>query len=275
MPDDAMPEWEIVFALVGRLSGMTDSVEAVDDFVCRQAVARELQDPESPLNGRDVDEIMTALGDRRGPERLLDFMLRAGSYGDGFGGEGEGLTLDKLMSRPHGIDFGPLQARLPSNLRTPSGKVELAPALLVDDMARLDAALGEAEARPLVLIGRRHLRSNNSWMHNVPGLMTGRPRCTALVHPDDARQAGLQDGQTAQLTSDTGVVQVVVEVDERIRPGVISVPHGWGHSDGEIRMSVAASKPGVNTNLLASNRALDPLSGNAILNGIPVSLSTI
>ncbi len=272
LPDDRPAEWQIMTRLIGVLSGTGADASAVDNFVCQQVVSRELQDPASPLHGRDEGDIMTALGDRRGPDRIIDFLLRAGLYGDGFGERPEGLSLDRLIATPHGIDFGALKPRLPDVLKTASGRVELAPPLFVADLARLETELN-AERRPLVLIGRRHLRSNNSWMHNVPQLMTGRPRCTALVHPDDARAAGVSDGETVRLRAETGEVTAVIEIDQKIRPGVISLPHGWGHDDGNTRLAVARRNPGTNVNTLASTDETDPLSGNAILNGIPVSLT--
>ena len=272
VPQDGLLEWEIMLRLSSHLAGLGGDVEAFDDVVCRQVVAREVDDPASPLKGRSVDELIAALGDRRGPERLIDFALRAGAYGDGFGDHPDGISLDTLTDNPHGIDFGPLQPRLPGLLRTPSGKIELAPQPLLDDLGRLERALDEGVSSGLTLVGRRHLRSNNSWMHNVPGLMTGRPRCTVLVHPEDAKGASVSDGQTVWLRSAHGEVQAVVEVDERMRPGVVSLPHGWGHDDGEIRLSVARQTPGVNVNLLASSTDTDPLSGNAVLNGIAVTV---
>ncbi|MEL7371943.1 MAG: molybdopterin oxidoreductase family protein, partial [Myxococcota bacterium] len=271
---EAMPEWQIVMGLVGRLSGQTTEVEAVDDFLCRQMVSKEVNDKRSPLHGRSVDALMKELGDRRGPDRMIDFLLRAGVYGDGFGADPDGLSLDKLLAHPHGIDFGPLVPRLPDMLTTKSGRIELAPPLLLKDLDRLAQQLDETPPE-LVLIGRRHLRSNNSWMHNVPGLMTGRPRCTALIHPDDAAKAGVSDGEQAQLRSSTGTISVIVEIDEAIRPGVVSVPHGWGHDDEQTRLSVARQTPGTNVNELASTEAWDPLSGNAILNGVPVALTAL
>ena len=274
LPDGAMAEWQIMLRLVSVLSGTGASVEMADDFVCQQMIAREVRNPDSPLHGRSPDELMDALGERRGPERMIDFMLRAGVYGDGFGAHPDGLRLDTLIDQPHGIDFGPLVPRLPSALKTKSGKIELAATQLINDLDRLESALSSPETPELVLIGRRHLRSNNSWMHNVPGLMTGRPRCTALIHPNDAAKAGIRDGQSVRVRSATGEVVAVAEVDASIRPGVISLPHGWGHDDGQTKLSVAAKSPGVNTNLLVSNEHTDPLSGNSVLTGVPVSVAS-
>jgi len=196
------------------------------------------------------------------PERALDLLLRAGRYR---------LTLDELRAAPHGIDLGPLTPRVPDVLRTPSGTIELAPEPLVGDVDRLRGAL----ARPpngMVLIGRRDLRSNNSWMHNVENLVRGKARCTLLMHPDDATRLSLDDGDTACVRSRVGIVLVPVEVTDAIMPGVVSIPHGWGHDAPGVRMRVAAEHAGVNTNVLADELGMDPLSGNAILNGIPVTI---
>ena len=125
-------------------------------------------------------------------------MLRVGPYGDGFGAEPDGLTLDVLERNPHGVDLGPHRARMPEVLRTPSGKIELAPEAIVADVERLRAALARERNGGLVLIGRRQLRSNNSWMHNLPALVKGKERCTLHVHPDDAARLGLDDGGRAR-----------------------------------------------------------------------------
>ena len=126
-----------------------------------------------------------------------------------------------------------------------------------------------------MLIGRRQLRSNNSWMHNVPNLVRGKERCTMHVHPDDAQRLGLDDGGLAAVTSERGSVEVPVEVTDAIMPGVVSIPHGWGHDDPESQMEVAAANAGANSNLLADEMAVDAVSGNAVLNGIPVELAPV
>jgi anaerobic selenocysteine-containing dehydrogenase len=204
-------------------------------------------------------------------------MLRCGPYGDAFGARPGGLTLAALESAPHGIDLGPLEPRLPEVLRTPSGRVELAPETIVADVVRLRAALTRAPGpgngdRPMVLVGRRDLRSNNSWMHNLPGLVRGKPRCTAHVHPDDAARLGLVDGDPALVRSRAGAVEIPVEVTPDVMPGVVSIPHGWGHDAPGTGQSVASRHAGTNSNVLADETEIDPLSGTAVLNGIPVEL---
>jgi anaerobic selenocysteine-containing dehydrogenase len=238
-------------------------------------VGREVGLPGSRLEGRSAEELLAALGDRRGPERVLDFMLRAGPFGDGFGADPDGLTLARLEAAPHGLDLGPMRPRLPAVLRTASGTIELAPEPIVADVARLRAELetGIAPANgAMTLIGRRQLRSNNSWMHNLPALVKGKDRCTALVNPADARRLGLTDGGLARISSQAGELTAPVEVTDEIMAGVISIPHGWGHDVEGIRLGVAAEHPGVNSNLLAPIET-DVPSGNAVLNGIPVKVS--
>jgi hypothetical protein len=245
----------------------------VDDEIVRLTAAAAVADESSPVHGRDADELIAELGARRGPERLLDLMLRTGPYGDGFGARPDGLSFDTLLAAPHGVDLGPLEPRLPEVLRTPSGMVELAPEPLVADVARLRAGLEERRGDGgMVLIGRRQLRSNNSWMHNVSILVKGRPRCTLLVHPTDADRLGLVDGAVAEVASRAGSVAIPVEVSEEIRPGVVSIPHGWGHDRPGARLGVAGRHAGVNSNVLAEDDRFDPLSGTAVLNGIPVTV---
>jgi anaerobic selenocysteine-containing dehydrogenase len=273
-----LDEWQVLarLALVAGGAGPGDDDPVrIDDELVRGAAEAAAADPSSPVHGRDAGELVAALGERRGPERLLDLMLRTGPYGEGFGARPGGLSLDALLAAPHGVDLGPLEPRLPEVLRTPSGMVELAPEPLVADVARLRAALEDRRGggeEPLVLIGRRQLRSNNSWMHNVPILVKGRPRCTLLVHPDDAERLGLADGAPAEVASGAGAVTIPVEISETIRPGVVSIPHGWGHDRPGARLGVAGRHAGVNSNVLAESDRIDPLSGTAVLNGIPVTV---
>jgi anaerobic selenocysteine-containing dehydrogenase len=277
-PDPAIPpEWQTLLRLAGIASGQgaDADIEGIDQFVVQGLVQRELQSPDSALAGRDSEELIAALEPRRGPERLLDWMLRSGPYGDRFGAERGGLTLERLEQSPHGIDLGPLEPRLPEVLRTASGKIELAPDPIVADVERLAASLTRHRNGGMTLIGRRQLRSNNSWMHNVGHLVRGRDRCTAQIHPDDAERLGLDEDGIVRITSRQGAIEVPIEVTDGIMPGVVSVPHGWGHDDPEAQLGVAAEHPGANSNLLADDLAVDPLSGNAVLNGIPVEVTLV
>jgi anaerobic selenocysteine-containing dehydrogenase len=283
-PDPELPdEWETMLRLAGIAFGLGPSADVamLDEQVARAAIDRETKTPGSPVEGRSVDDVLALLEPRVGPERLLDLMLRTGPYGDGFGALNgttpePRLSLAALEAAPHGIDLGPLKPRLPDALRTASGKIELAPEPIVADIERLRAAL-DAPSRDgqMVLVGRRQLRSNNSWMHNLPMLVSGKPRCTLHVHPDDAARHELIDGAEAEIRSRAGAVRAQVEVTDGIMPGVVSLPHGWGHDSPGAKMSVAGAHAGTNSNVLADELVLDALSGNAVLNGIPVELAPV
>ena len=182
-----------------------------------------------------------------------------------------GVTLESFRASPHGIDMGPMVPCLDDVLATPSGKIELAPPHITADLARLAARLARSDDA-LLLGSRRHLRSNNSWLHNVEPLVRGRDRCTLLIHPDDARRAGVANGRKARVASEAGSLEVVVEVSDEMMPGVVSLPHGWGHDKEGTRLSVAAAHAGVNNNVLVPGGLVDPLSNNAVVNGIPVTV---
>jgi anaerobic selenocysteine-containing dehydrogenase len=273
LEDGRMAETEILARLVLAATGMHGAdPSAVDDLVIGQTLGKAVKEAHSPVHGRDPKELAGLLTGDTGPERRLDMMLRLGPYGDGFGADTGGLSLAKLLAHPHGIDLGPLKPRLPQPLKTVSGRVELLPRPIADDLPRLRTALRE---RPdgLVLIGRRHLRSNNSWLHNIPALTGGTNRCTLHVHPDDADRLGIAEGDAVRIKGAGGEVTAPVEVTDVVRRGVVSLPHGWGHDRPGTRMRHAAIDPGVNVNQLLDGSLLDPLSGNAVLNGIPVELS--
>ncbi|WP_328736914.1 molybdopterin oxidoreductase family protein [Streptomyces bobili] len=270
-----MAETEILARLTLAVTGMHGAdPSAVDDLVIGQTLGKAVQEPHSPVHGRDPEELAAQLAGESGPERRLDLMLRLGPYGDGFGAHPEGLGLERLLAHPHGIDLGPLRPRLPQPLKTRSGKIELLPQPIADDLPRLRRAAAE---RPtgLVLVGRRHLRSNNSWMHNIPALTGGTNRCTVQVHPEDAERLGLRDGEPVRVKGAGGEVTAPAEVTDGVRRGVVSIPHGWGHDRPGTRLSHASTDPGVNVNQLLDGSLLDPLSGNAVLNGVPVELSPL
>jgi anaerobic selenocysteine-containing dehydrogenase len=255
LEDGAYEEWKTLarLALIVQGMGSTADPSVVDDFAIQSMAQRA---------GLDPDETFALLAPRVGPERMLDLMLRTGPYD---------LTLDQLLDAPHGIDLGPLEPRLPDALRTASGKIELAAEPFLGDVPRLRAALDRSVNGGFVLIGRRHVRSNNSWMHNVNVLMKGKPRCTLQIHPADAERLGI--AETAKVSSRTGAVVVPVEVTDAVMRGVVSLPHGWGHDLDGVQMDVARANAGVNSNLLADEELFDPLSGNAVLNGIPVEVA--
>ena len=264
--------------LAGVIAGQGPNADVAlfDDMVIQTLIQREVGNEASPLAGRDPAELLEALEPRRGPERVLDFMLRSGPYGDGFGSDPEGLTLDLLEQNPHGIDLGPLQPRLPEVLRTASGKVELAPEPIVADLDRLRAAMARERNGGMVLIGRRQLRSNNSWMHNLPALVKGKERCTLHIHPDDAERLGLADGESRADQLGGGLGRGAGRDHRghhaaawcRSRTAGATAPTG-------VRMGVASAHAGVNSNVLADESMVEPLSGNAVLNGIPVEVSAL
>ncbi|MFF0083029.1 molybdopterin oxidoreductase family protein [Streptomyces canus] len=270
-----MAETEILARLILAATGMHGAdPSAVDDLVIGQTLGKAVKDAYSPVHGREPGELAAELAGDTGPERRLDMMLRLGPYGDGFGVRPDGLSLTELLAHPHGIDLGPLRSRLPQPLKTRSGKVELLPQPLADDLPRLREALRH-QVDGLVLVGRRHLRSNNSWMHNVPALTGGTNRCTLQIHPEDAERLGLKDGAAVRVKGAGGEVVTEAEVTDGVRPGVVSLPHGWGHNRPGTRLNHALKDPGVNVNQLLDGSLLDPLSGNAVLNGIPIKLAAV
>ncbi len=274
-PSGSPTEFEILVrlaAIAGGLGAGAD-VAALAEGTISARVARSVDAPGSPIHGRDPNEIAAALGDRPPEEKLLDLMLRTGHRGDAFGGRPDGLSLSALEARPHGIDFGPLAPRLPDALATESGRIELAPPPLIADLARLDRALDAAAANGMVLVGRRQLRTANSWTQNVPVLVRGKDTCLAQLHPDDGSRLGLRDGALAVVRSAAGSIEVPIELTDTVMPGVVCIPYGWGHGLPGTRQAVAATAPGVNVNVLTDATVVDPLSGNAVLNGIPVTVT--
>ena len=272
----APAEWEILLTLAKAVSGLGAVPLAVaDDAIAREAVSRELADLAAAGAPAPVDVAgALALLDGRGPDRLLDLFLRVGPHGDGLGARPGGLTLAALRAAPHGVDLWPLAPALPGVLRTADRRIDLAPPLIVDAIAAVEASLA-APPPPLVLIGRRELRSNNSWMHNLPPLMKGRDRCTLLVHPTDAVALGLADGGAAEVRSAAGAAVATVEVSDEVRPGVVSLPHGFGHDLPGVRMAVARRHAGVNVNQVSDPAFVDGVSANAAFNGVPVEVRAV
>ncbi len=232
---------------------------------------------------------------RLGPDGAIDWMLRTGRYGQedrgalgllarlpGFAAmrrqleasdrRPQGLGVARLRASPHGVDLGPLEPCLSRRLATPDRRIQLAPSPYVADLVRAAQRLAESVPE-LVLIGRRHVRSNNSWLHNSQRLVKGKPRCTLMIHPDDASKRGIADGQTVLLGSRVGVVQVVAEVTADVMPGVVSLPHGWGHDRSGSRLRVASRSPGVSINDVIDDQQVDALTGTAVLNGTPVTVA--
>jgi anaerobic selenocysteine-containing dehydrogenase len=248
-PDPAGREdWWILYELGMRLGGLRFGLGPIDKL--------------SKLGWR--------AGVRVPPDRLIDLALRAGKYGDKFNPFSKGLSLKKLLESPHGVDLGPLEPSRANRVRTSDGKVDLAPPVIVSDLARLETTL--ATPPGLVLIGRRHLRSNNSWMHNCKSLVKGPDRSSLLMHPEDAGERGLADGQMVQVKSRVGTVTARLEHSDSVMPGVVSLPHGFGHEEVKEHLKIAGATPGSSCNLLTDDMRLDPLTGTAALNGVPVTV---
>ena len=244
--------------------------------------------------GRLPAQVRSWIGARLGPDGQLDLMLRTGAYGAEYRGwprllaalpglgalrrllaapqrKPRGLTLGVLRAAPHGIDLGPLESGLPRRLATSDRRVQLAPGMYLQDLARAADALHQPPP-DLVLIGRRHVRSNNSWLHNSQRLVKGKPRCTLLMHPDDASSRGVADGATVRLRSRVGEVEVQAEVSADVMPGVVCLPHGWGHDRAGVRLAVASRHAGVSINDVVDDQRIDALTGTAVLNGTPVEV---
>jgi anaerobic selenocysteine-containing dehydrogenase len=230
--------------------------------------------------GRAASAALSFATRRMSPARILDLLLRTGPHGDRFlPWRKDGLSLSKLRRAPHGVDLGPLVPRLPEALYTETQRIALVPAVIAADLVRLEQTLGARHAETsggragLVLIGRRELRSNNSWMHNSERLVKGPVRCTLRMHPDDARVRGLGDGATVEVRSRVGAVIVPLELSDEVMPGVVSLPHGWGHDREGVDLRVARVHAGASANDLTDDSFVDALSGNAALNGVPVEVT--
>ena len=202
------------------------------------------------------------------PEFVLEKALAMGPY------KAQGLDIAKLKACPQGVDLGPLRSCMPERLFTSDKRIHLAPELLVHDLARLEAhfAAHTTSTEALLLIGRRQLRSNNSWMHNSYRLVKGRDRCTLMINSRDADARNIADGSMVEVRSRTGTVSLRAEVTEAIMPGVVSIPHGWGHDREGVRLSVAAQTPGASINDLTDHLFIDDISGNAAFSGVPVEV---
>jgi anaerobic selenocysteine-containing dehydrogenase len=273
-PEGHPAEFDILVTLTAILSGAPADTDphALAEATLASQVGSAVSEPGSPIEGRDPADILKALSlHPEIPERFLDLMIRTSARGDGFGANPDGWSLERLQQHQHGVDLGPLEPRIPDVLATPSGKVELAPGEIISDLDRLASELGK-RSDGFVLVGRRELQSNNSWLHNIDILVKGRNRCTLRVHPDDAARLSLTDGSRATVASSVGEVVVEVELNEEMMAGVVSLPYGWGHDQDGSRLNTAANRPGVNTNILTDRTKIDPLSGNAVLNGIPVEI---
>lgn len=254
-PAGAMPDWQILSALTERL--------------------------QRGWRWRAIKQRMATRAMRRmGVKGILSHELAKGPYARRTPGDGPPLTMAVLEAQPHGVDLGALVPMLPGRLRTASGKIHAAPAAIVADLPRvargLERALDAVRGQPpgtLLLVGRRELRSNNSWMHNSARLVRGKPRCTLLMHPRDAAACGVADGAVARVTSRVGAVEAPVVVTDAMMPGVVSLPHGWGHGRAGVQLRTAAAVPGVSINDLTDDARVDALCGVAGFSGTPVTVA--
>jgi anaerobic selenocysteine-containing dehydrogenase len=251
LEEGELDDWQILTELTSRLAGRR--------------------------HGKLSKQYLTArAAQKAGPERILDLGLRLGPYGKRFNPFGAGLSLGELRKKPHGVDLGPLQSSLPGRVPEKHGPIDLAPDLFVQDLDRLRDRLmtpGPASsAGRLLLIGRRHLRSNNSWMHNTERLMKGKARCTLMINPEDAQGLGIKAGDMVTVTSRVGEVTAPAEITDDMMRGVVSLPHGFGHGRDGVQLRVATDHPGVSVNDLTDDQVLDVLSGNAAFSGVPVTV---
>jgi anaerobic selenocysteine-containing dehydrogenase len=261
----ARDQWELLLEIVGRMNGM--NVEQLDELIF-DGLAQRIA---AAVPGIDAEGIKALAVATRGPERLLDMMLRAGPHGDRFSG-GDGLTLARVKEAEHGIDLGPLMpGRMPGILRTEGKRIRLLHPLLEEDIQRLHARLQAGVPQGLLLIGRRHIRDMNSWLHNLAHFVRGKNRCTLRMHPDDAGRLGLQDQAQAIVRSAVAERVVPVEISDELMPGVVSLPHGFGHRYAGTGQPLASEHAGVSVNDLIGD-GLDLPSGTSIVNGVPVEV---
>ena len=266
-----LDHWQVLLELAARINGKT--IQEVDAEAL-DALIEKITAPGALCEGVSRETILAAIGDEIGPFRILDLQLRSGPYGDHFDPNKEGLSLAKLMEVEGPVDLGPLKPRLPEALKTTNGRLPLAHPYITADIPRLHAALEErSRADRMVLIGRRQVRNMNSWLHNVPVLAKGKSRCTLLMSPVDALRLGIENGGKARVRSRSGEVIAEAQVSSEMMPGVVSLPHGFGHTRPGSQLGVAATKqPGVNANQLTDEMPLDVPSGTHIANGIPVEI---
>lgn len=257
VPQGHMDEADVLLTLAGIAIGINTgneiSADSMDDILAATVAQQAVTDSASSLHGLSVDAVLELVAPLRGVERVLDIRLRSSPAG---------LTLQEIIEAPHGIDLGPLTPRLPEVLRTPSGRIEFAPPALVETLASaasiLKAATLEAEAGSYLLVGRRQLRSNNSWMKDIGNLQGGSNVPTAQMHPLDAADLGRFDGEMICVTSDSGSLTIALAISDTVSRGCICIPHGWAD---------------FNVNVLVSADYVDPLGGTAVLNGLPVTVS--
>ncbi len=288
---DTRHDWQIFMELTRRLEGRNwrSRIEAEAKYQLLSKLGADgLLDlllrlgpygTQLPATERIGSFLMEISQDLLKPHHPLRRILEMGPYGSANRSLQKGLSLSSLASYPHGIDLGPLQPCFPERNFHENQRIPLAPKRYLDSLKEVKAAFMQPTSKQnghsMLLIGRRHVRSNNSWLHNSQRLIKGKPRCTLIIHPDDAAHLKLSDGELAKVTSNVGSIDIAVEISDRIMPGVVSIPHGWGHHRKGTRLSVAETKPGVSLNDITDDQHVDALSGVSVLNGIPVTVKAV
>lgn len=232
------------------------------DWEINLELAKRL-DKKAPLSTK-VERWLTKVF---GPKFILNQGLKRGPYPD--------LNLKKLKQNPHGIDLGPLQSMLPQALKHKDKQIHLNVDFYQADLARVKDRMQQYDDSQILLIGRRHMRSNNSWLHNSHRLVKGKSRCTLMLHPETAKQQGIEQGQSVKVTSRVGSVNIEAQITDELMPGIVSIPHGWGHGRKGVKQKIAQAHAGVSVNDLTDDTLIDKLCGNAAVNGVPVLLEAI
>lgn len=270
-PAESAGDGEILLQLNARILGVEPA--ALEEQALQGMIAQTLGADGELAARLSVAECFDAVAIHEGPARFIDLLIRTGPFGDRFGARPDGLTLSRLQEMPHGIDLGPMVPRLRKAIVTPGRKIRLVPSLMKKGMASLqDELKSKVSPSTLLLVGRRHLRSNNSWMHNVAALAKGPDRSFLEIHPDDAHARQIADGAAVHISSRKGAIQVTARITDSVKPGVITLPHGHDHRDNGTRMTIAARMSGANFNALTDEDEWDSLSGIAVLNGIAVEV---
>lgn len=272
-PDaDGLEQWEIMLRLLGEM--LETPWEVLDDFMADGMAAQVAAGLQKKYPEVTAEVIKEAMGEERRYERYLDTLLRAGPYGDKFGQE-EGITLQKLIDAGGIMTFGPLKQQMPEFLRTEGKRIKLVHDCFLDDIPRLNQGLtkGLYQQDKFLLIGRRQIRDMNSWLHNIHAYIKGKNRCTLLVNPADAKAVGVSHGGQVTIKSRVGEVVAEVAVSDEMMPGVVSLPHGWGHIYQDSKQALANGRyPGSSCNDLVDDDELDIPSGASVVNGVEVEL---
>lgn len=236
--------------------------EAKHDWQIYLELAKRL-DKKAPIATKIERQLIKNLG----PKFVLDQGLKRGPYAN--------MSLKKVKNNPHGLDLGPLKPMLPNGIKHKDKQIHLHVDFYQADLERVAKMVAHYDDSQILLIGRRHVRSNNSWLHNSYRLVKGKPRCTLMLHPDTAKAHNIVDGQLVKVTSRVGEVTITAEVTDELMPGVVSIPHGFGHGRSGVKQKIAQAHAGVSVNDLTDDTLIDKLSGNAAVNGVPVSLQAV